>query len=386
MICHSHAPISSSPPATTQEKPPAESIEASKLPISFLTDIDAIITKLLGQGMVPSEIIQHVHNEIRVDQCVTCLQRTSKGDIISINSRSNNDGIVTNPSELRNYTNFFNASQDAIDQYNKSTPKNSPSKRPPNILVQTFQLQSDSGIQTFQANISILDQDHICFARFLIPSANQITPPPNPVPPHATSFKDSVAVKINTELLTPNATPATVQASVVNKVEVEDAVICVAKLTDGSYFRLHTRSANDGIITNPDEVKIYDGFFAAINQAIAITNPIQGMSFIRPQNLKPMTYELRSEASGNIETFNMYPFVIDENHVCFGRMLQSSATALAQKDPNDPSAQQSPDQTQSNSNTAEPSAMPPVLPNPSEQVPQIQPPHPMSPQLPMMTH
>lgn len=290
----------------------------------FLDDIYDKINEKKNQGMNADDIMRAVREEVRVDEAVVCLQKF-QNKIYRLSSRPNSDGAVTDSQELALYNNFFTAAETAINQAT-SPILNQPNAytRPKNIVVHTFQLTSVGGkIQNFQANISVLDRDNICFIRFAIPALDQTVKPSEP--PKSGNFKEAAEIKV-LEMLNKKALFADIQKSIITDIEVQEAIICVERVGDKTFFRLHSRVSNDGFMPNEQEINSYEKFFSSAITDVKNSMPgapitlDSNVSF--PNNLPPSEYNVQT--SFGLKNFKMYPFIIDEKHICFGRVVDDT--------------------------------------------------------------
>lgn len=302
-------------------------------PRPFLTDIANKISSLIQSNTNPDEIIRIVRRDVRVDQAVMCLSRdtnTSGNYYTRLHSRSDYNGVVTDESEKTLYSKMFTDQKiiDALSEANKGAPAGT-TVRPTKIVPMFMTLNSSGIMQNFQVNISIIDKDHMCMARFSVPENTNINDNKNLIPPLSTpttsnSFRESVALKIEEKISSSSgSTVDEIMQTAVKEVEVEEAVICMVRL-GSSFFRLHSRPGNDGIISAAENAD-YQRFYDAIKTAILAKNAgwVEGGSTIasRPEFIEPLEYKLKNTA-GVEQTFSIYPMVIDGTHFCFGRILQ----------------------------------------------------------------
>ncbi len=298
LVAENEAPPSPEDPKIREKRP-------------FLGDIKKRIEMELAAGKNADQIMTAVREEVRVDQAVICLKRVN-GTIFQLHTRQDYNGVVTDPAQIALYTKFFDDEkvQQAINLANVSADAGT-FKRPSHIISVPLKLDSNGVIQHFQANITVIDRDNICVARFSSPGENKVYSSDYPTT-KTNVFGEAVAMKVD-ELMQGTITVNQLQRDVMKNVEIEEAVICVYKVSEGNYFRLHSRNGNDGFVGEKAEIDDYQRFFGEVTSLIKPENP-------RPDLFKPNQYML-ANSSGAPQKFSMYPFVIDDKHICFGRIL-----------------------------------------------------------------
>ncbi len=99
-------------------------------------------------------------------------------------------------------------------------------------------------------------------------------------------------------------TPEEIMKKVV-KLPLEEAVVCLTKISDGVFYRLHTRQENDGLVTDEGEKEVFKDFFV-------------GTQDKTPGDVKDERYVIQS--GGRLKSFQVSITRIDPTHLCFSRM------------------------------------------------------------------